>query len=204
MTDFEVFIKTNGIKKKDIAAYLGVSNAFITQLASGACEIPYEKLKKIKENPSWDASMLSDAAADAVSAVKELSEKSIPLIPADAMAGYLSGNSQTVMGYECERYAVPIFKGAEFLIHVKGDSMQPRYLSGDIVACKKLPLDTFFQWNRTYVIDSEQGVLIKKVKQGSDGAHILLVSENSDYAPFELRRDQIYSLGLVVGLIRAE
>lgn len=128
----------------------------------------------------------------------------IPLIPIDAMAGALSENSQTIMEYDCEHYVIPMFKGAEFLIPVKGDSMQPKYYSGDIVACKRLPLVTFFQWNRTYVIDSEQGVLIKRVKQGEDDDHITLVSDNPEYDPFSLEKSRIYSLALVIGVVRAE
>lgn len=128
----------------------------------------------------------------------------IPLIPIDAMAGMLSGDDHSIMEYECEYYVIPMFKGAEFLIQVKGDSMRPQYYSGDIVACKRLPLDTFFQWNRTYVIDSEQGVLIKKVEAGSDNEHILLVSESKEYRPFEIAKEKIYSLALVIGVVRAE
>ena len=128
----------------------------------------------------------------------------IPLIPVEAMAGALSELNQTIMEYQCDHYVIPMFKGAEFLIQVKGDSMLPKYYSGDIVACKRLPLDTFFQWNRTYVIDSEQGALIKKIKPGKDDKHITLVSENPEYEPFELDREQIYSLALVIGVVRAE
>ncbi len=131
-------------------------------------------------------------------------QKGIPLIPVEAMAGALSGLNQTIMEYQCDHYVIPMFKGAEFLIQVKGDSMLPKYYSGDIVACKRLPMDTFFQWNRTYVIDSEQGALIKKIKPGKDEKHITLVSENPEYEPFELAREQIYSLALVIGVVRAE
>ncbi len=128
----------------------------------------------------------------------------IPLIPIEAMAGVLSGNSAQVMEQECEHYNIPMFKGAEFLIRISGDSMQPKYYSGDIVACKRLPLDTFFQWNRVYVVDSEQGVIIKRVRRGSDDRHIVFVSDNTAYEPFELPLDKIYSIALVVGVVRAE
>lgn len=128
----------------------------------------------------------------------------IPLIPIEAMAGVLSGNSAQVMEQECEHYNIPMFKGAEFLIRISGDSMQPKYYSGDIVACKRLPLDTFFQWNRVYVVDSEQGVIIKRVRRGSDDRHIVFVSDNTAYEPFELPLEKIYSIALVVGVVRAE
>ena len=132
------------------------------------------------------------------------SDEGIPLIPLDAVAGFCNGDSTQVMEYECERLIIPTFRGAEFLIPVKGSSMYPKYSSGDIVACKKLPLDTFFQWNKVYVLDTEQGVLIKRVEQGGDNDHIILVSENDRYKPFEIHRNKIYALSIVIGVIRLE
>lgn len=128
----------------------------------------------------------------------------IPLIPLDAAAGYLSGDGAQVMEYECERYIIPSFRGAEFLIRVSGNSMTPKYESGDMVACMRLPMDTFFQWNKVYVVDSEQGVLIKRVCHSTKEDHILMVSDNPDYPPFEIHRDQINGLAMALGLIRIE
>lgn len=128
----------------------------------------------------------------------------IPLIPIDAMAGCLT-DERTVLDYECERYVVPAFHGADFLITVKGSSMYPRYNSGDIVACKRVPpTDIFFQWNKVYVLDTSQGALIKRVKPGSCDDNLLIVSDNPDYQPFELPRSSIYSLAIVIGVIRLE
>lgn len=131
-------------------------------------------------------------------------KEGIPLIPINAMAGAMMGD-QTVMEYECERYVVPLFKGAEFLIPVKGSSMYPKYSSGDIVACKRVPMtDLFFQWNKVYVLDTNQGALIKRIKKGSDAEHILIVSDNKDYEPFELPIRCINNVAIVIGVIRLE
>lgn len=128
----------------------------------------------------------------------------IPLIPVEAMAGYFTGE-QTVLLQECERYVVPMFRNADFLIYVRGDSMQPRYFSGDMVACKMLSLtDIFFQWGKVYIVDTDQGVLIKKIMRGTSDDTITLVSENTQYEPFEISRRGIYHIALVMGLIRAE
>ena len=134
----------------------------------------------------------------------KLDDGGIPLIPLEAFAGFGVPNNTQIMEYDCETYFIPAFRGAEFLIPVKGNSMYPKYASGDMVACKKLPLDTFFQWNKVYVLDTEQGVLIKRVKHGSDRDHVMLVSENEQYDPFELHRKAINSLAIVVGVIRLE
>lgn len=128
----------------------------------------------------------------------------IPLIPIDAMAGFFQGEQQ-VLQHECDHYVVPAFREAEFLIPVKGSSMQPKYNSGDIVACKKLSLDNlFFQWNKVYVLDTSQGALIKRIRKGVDNEHIILVSDNPSYDPFELSVSQINSIALVIGVIRLE
>ena len=130
--------------------------------------------------------------------------RGIPLIPIEAMAGFGKGEA-TVLEYECEQYVVPIFRDAEFLIQVKGSSMYPKYSSGDVVACKKLPMsDIFFQWNKVYVLDTAQGALIKRIKKGSKNNHILVVSENPNYDPFELKLDQVFSVAIVIGVIRLE
>lgn len=128
----------------------------------------------------------------------------IPLIPVEAMAGCFTG-SQTVLLQECDHYVVPAFKNADFLIYVRGDSMQPRYFSGDMVACKMLsPTDLFFQWGKVYVLDTDQGALIKKVEQGTDDETITLVSENENYKPFQIPRRAVYHIAIVMGLIRTE
>ncbi len=91
----------------------------------------------------------------------------IPLIPIDAMAGFGTGGVQ-VMDYDTQKYVVPEFTelNVDFMIRVKGSSMYPKYNSGDLVACKKLVLsDIFFQWNKVYVLDTDQGALIKRIKK---------------------------------------
>ena len=136
--------------------------------------------------------------------VPEGSHEGIPLIPLSAMAGVFTGET-SVMEYECERYVIPDFKGADFLMRVKGDSMQPTYYAGDLVACQRVPLnDIFFQWNKTYVLDTTQGPLIKRIMPGSDNNHVLIVSDNDNYPSFELSRDQFHGVALVRGLVRLE
>jgi phage repressor protein C with HTH and peptisase S24 domain len=120
------------------------------------------------------------------------------------MAGVSNGDV-SVMELDCERYVVPVFKGADFLIPVKGSSMYPKYSSGDIVACKKVPMEgLFFQWNKVYVLDTVQGPLIKRVAKGSTENTILAVSENPKYEPFELHLEQLRAVAIVMGVIRLE
>ncbi len=59
MSDFQRFLTVNILKKKDIASYLGVSNAFITQLSQGSRDLPNDKLALILANSDWNTSMFT-------------------------------------------------------------------------------------------------------------------------------------------------
>ncbi len=195
------FSKLLGVSPQTISAW-GARNTFDAELIYAKCvDVSAEWLLK-GEGPMLRPSPSS--APDTVAHVARKSREGIPLIPISAMAGVFSGDQQ-VMEYECERYVVPAFKGADFLISVKGSSMYPKYNSGDIVACKRLAMsDLFFQWNKVYVLDTDQGPLIKRVKPGSDKEHVTIVSDNERYEPFELSLDHIYHVALVIGVIRLE
>ena len=134
------------------------------------------------------------------------SSEGIPLIPLDAVAGFPAESGGGVRLEDCERYVIPEFenKGANFLIQVSGDSMVPLYYSGDLLACRKITDIRFFQWGTVYVLETSQGVLVKRVQESVDHADsILCVSENSSvHHPFLLPRDDIRSLSIIVGLVR--
>jgi len=130
------------------------------------------------------------------------SAHSLPLIPAEAFAG------PGLPSYDDERiedfYTVSEFKNSDFLIRVKGDSMVPKYNGGDIVACKKVALDNlyFLQWNRAYVIlTRSQGIMIKRVHPSEKDGYIKCVSDNTEYAPFDVPTDDIIQIALVNGAI---
>lgn len=134
------------------------------------------------------------------------SSEGIPLIPLDTVAGFPAESGGGVRLEDCERYVIPEFenKGANFLIRVSGDSMVPLYYSGDLLACRKITDIRFFQWGTVYVLETSQGVLVKRVQESVDHADsILCVSENSSvHHPFLLPRDDIRSLSIIVGLVR--
>ena len=137
----------------------------------------------------------------------------LPLVPFEYIAGYGEDN-QGIKLDECERYIIPEFEhlGAEFLCRVGGSSMYPKYSSGDILACKKIHEITFFQWGKIYVVDSAQGQMIKRVCEHEESEKIWLISDNREklsndkekYAPFAIRKDEIRSLSIVLGVIRME
>lgn len=207
------FADTLGISKREFYTLINVSRGTLESKTGITEDVVNKFIKAFPDiNTEWlikgigtpKRTIKENAKDFATYVTKSESGVGIPLIPTEAMAGLFAG-SQTVMLSECERYIVPSFRNADFLIAVRGDSMQPHYFSGDLVACKMLSLtDIFFQWGKVYVIDTEQGALIKKIEQGSTPETILLVSANPAYKPFEISRSSIYHIAIVQGVIREE
>lgn len=197
----------SGLKQQELAHRLGVKTNSISNYENGKSEPSYKALEVIVKNLDVDVDWLlfgSEKDSGIKKHTIEDSRKGIPLIPLDAMAGFGNGDLQ-VLEHECDIYSIPIFYDADFLITVKGSSMYPKYNSGDIVACKKLSIrDAFFQWNKVYVLDTEQGALVKRVKKSTEKECILLVSDNKDYDPFDIHLTQVRALALVIGVIRLE
>lgn len=134
------------------------------------------------------------------------SQPSLPLLPVSAVAGWNGIDVDGVNPNDCERIVVPDFTeiGAEFLIRAKGNSMYPTYSNGDILACRRVRETRNIQWNKVYVIDSAEGPMVKRLKKSDDGNSILCCSDNPDFDPFELQKDEIRSLSLVVGSIQID
>lgn len=213
------FAESKGIPVYKFEQEAGLSNGYVNSIRKG---IGNEKLLLILRafpeiRRDWllfgEGEMLRTDAPAVVSVSEDAPPpqlipappgKGLPLIPLPAMAGFLKGAAD-IDPNEIEWYFVPAFRDCQFLIRVKGESMSPRYLSGDIVACREVQdTGTFFQWGKTYVLDTDQGVVIKRVRPSEKENHILCVSDNPEYDPFDVPIAGIYHLAIVRGLIREE
>ncbi len=125
-----------------------------------------------------------------------------PRIPYEAAAGTLAAAVDKVMSYHCEQIPViAAFPKYDFTIQIKGNSMEPKYEGGDEVACKRVDDTSFIQWGRTHVLDTAQGVVVKRLYDAGD--HFRCVSYNSvEYPEFLIHRSEVFSIYIVVGLLR--
>lgn len=124
-----------------------------------------------------------------------------PRIPYDAEAGRLTDTVEGVTEYQCEKLpVVAAFPKYDFTIRVTGRSMEPYYFAGDEVACLKVNEERFLQWGRVHVLDTEQGVVIKRIYE--NGNCIRCASFNPEYPDFNVPKEDIRSYNLVVGALR--
>lgn len=200
--DIKKIREIHGFTQEDLVDKMGMSLRTIQNWESGT-KIPKSKHAILRL-------LLDDVPKSEKEAFQVNEEGSgysklgIPLIPIEAMAGIGRGE-MIIDEIDCERYVVPVFRQADFLIRVTGNSMAPKYSAGDIVACRIVPMtDIFFQWNRVYVLDTDQGALIKRVKKLQTDDRLLLVSENISYEPLEISLEKVNAIAIVVGIIRLD
>lgn len=186
----------------------GLSNGYLNTQKVRNADLGEGILLKIIDNcldinPNW----LLTGEGEMIKTVNSVktNKKGVPLIPIEALAGQASG-SLVIEEHDIEqRYIVPEFSKADFLIRVKGNSMYPKYSAGDVLACIKITKGMFIQWNKAYVIDSTQGIMVKRILKGSEQHKWILRSDNKEYQDIDVDVDQdIHNISLVIGVIRLE
>lgn len=193
--------------KQEIAKYLGVREDYYDLVESGDVPLSDYYRKRLSEKFQVDElALISEndfipiSNQSEIPELKDLSEYR-PRIPLNAAAGSLTHAMTGVTIDDCEQIPIiSVFPDYDFTIFIKGDSMFPRYESGDEVACKRIDASHFLQWGKVHVLDTTQGVIIKRIYDAGD--NIRCNSFNPDYSDFEVPKSEIFSISLVVGLLR--
>lgn len=94
---------------------------------------------------------------------------------------------------------IPEFRDCTDAVNLYGDSMLPLYKSGQIIILKEW-MESFIDYGNVYLVITKKGNrMVKYLRKGSDAQHVLCVSENKDFDPFEIEKDNILRLYLVKG-----
>lgn len=169
-------------------------------------EPPMLKSEMVPANSSGDKNIIPAHVTTAINI--ERKHNGIPLIPIDAIAGFPDTDTPGITIEDCDHYIIPEFRSlkVEFLIRVSGSSMYPKYSNGDILACRKVKSSGFLQWGKVYVLDTEQGALVKRLFEDRDNPDCIIChSDNTErYPDFKIPKVEIRSYSIVVGAIRVE
>ena len=202
----------------DFATSIGKARSYISEVKSGKRPLTEQFVLQIcsvfpELSKSWlltgEGAMLVDLSpsevqknsSDVEKTTSEEKLKQIPILPISAQGGSLNDFTHSVRKYDCEWMSSPI-SDADFAIEVAGDSMTPEYPAGARVLIKRINESAFIEWGKVFVIDTENGVVLKKVVPADDDNCIRCVSINPhpNYAPFNIPKTSIYGMYVVLGM----
>jgi putative phage repressor len=205
------YIEYTGLATSRFESLCGLSNGYVRNLKS---QIGEDKLSTILNafpelSKIWlltgEGSMLvntSNTSAPSPSSTEEKTAR-VPLIPFEARGGQLDGFARNgVTLAQCETVPTP-FKGAQYAISVRGQSMSPTYPSGCVLFISKNIAD-WVEWGKVYVLDTENGVIVKQLAPSTRGNDFVCCKSFNDapeFAPFDVPKSTIFGIYRVVGAL---
>ena len=199
------YIEHEGISIREFERKCGFSNGYFNKIKDFSTD-KVQEITRVFPNLNYiwvltgETCMLNSDMAQSKE-ITQVKTETRPRIPYTAAAGSLTSAVEGITSDQCEHIPrINIFPEYDFTIIIKGDSMEPKYEGGDEVACKRIDSTSFIQWGKVHVLDTAQGILIKRTYE--DGEKIRCVSYNPEYPDFSIDKNEIYSMSLVVGLVR--
>lgn len=203
--------------QKSVAEKLGVTQGTLSKLRRGAM-IPSDDLAKrmiiawgLNEKEFMDliykcrresgAKFFREAKQrEEIEAAENVEVRTKPRLPVSAAADRLTVYIDGSLRSQCQEMSIiRSFPDYDFTMFIKGNSMEPKYESGDEIALKKT--NSIIEWGKDYVLDTEDGAIFKKIYE--EGENIRCVSYNHDkYPDFIVPKKVIHGYYRFVGLIR--
>lgn len=183
--------KTSKYTMQEIADKIGISRAKLYQLFEDDIIEDYYIVK------------FNAIGLDVHKNNKSLSsdEKPVPYYDIDASAGNVTIFETDGKEYIKQYINVPAFSDCQMFIGVSGNSMYPKYCSGELIALKKIQDFGVMAWNEAHLIVTKEQRLLKYLRKGKSKDHWLLVSENKEYEPIDIAVTKVLHLYQVKGKI---
>lgn len=183
------FIEYKGISVYELSQRTGVSQSTFSKILNDTVKKPNIKNSEILENYFLENSKNIDL------------NKETGFYYPDVSAS--AGLETEMENDELKRVPINIpnwEKGIDF-INVYGDSMYPKFCSGEIIGIKQVE-HPYVNYGYAYVVILNDGqVFLKYIKKGKDDEHWLLASENPRYEAKEYHLSLIKKVYIIKGVI---
>lgn len=185
--------KAKKISQEEMAKHLGIELSTYGKIERGDIKLTVERMIEIAGILNIPTEILVNENVEIEMKNSDENWNTI-YVPVKAQAGPLSDIETTT---EQEFFNIPGVKGrGHFMIEIEGDSMYPTLSNGDYIVIRKQE-SQLFKWGELYVVDTRDGMAIKRVFPSEDNKFISLYSDNKFYRPYEIKIDSILSVWTV-------
>jgi transcriptional regulator with XRE-family HTH domain len=212
--------KNKKLSQGSIAEKLGISRPTWSDYEKGKSEPVASMLKKISDYfeigmddmlskdlerlPFSEKKPLSaskDALRVVAITVNEQQKQNIELIPVKAIAGYAQSFSDTHFIKELPRFAIPkLQEGLYRAFEIQGTSMLPIHEGAIVIGRYVEHIRDFRNHKRYVIVCREEGLCFKRIFKSSK-EHLILMSDNPEFAPFNVPMEAILEAWEMVACI---
>lgn len=188
--------KATGLTQAEVAASIGITQNAYSYWENGKVKIDHESLAKL--------SKLFGVTIDYLMGISEQPQDNIVKIPVlgTIPAGIPLEAIEDIIDYE----EIPqsfLSGGKEyFALAVKGDSMWPDYLPGDVVIVRKQPICNSGDDCIVYV--NGYDATLKQVKLNDEDHSLTLIPRNQSYPPRTFTQEEIQALPVTIAGVVVE
>lgn len=188
--------KATGLTQAEVAASIGITQNAYSYWENGKVKIDHESLAKL--------SKLFGVTIDYLMGISEQPQDNIVKIPVlgTVPAGIPLEAIEDIIDYE----EIPqsfLSGGKEyFALAVKGDSMWPDYLPGDVVIVRKQPICNSGDDCIVYV--NGYDATLKQVKLNDEDHSLTLMPRNQSYPPRTYTQEEIQALPVTIAGVVVE
>lgn len=197
------FFENQNVTQKRIAEDLSVSPTYVNKLMTGQKGFGKKTAQQFHDLYGLSVSWLITGEGDMLNAPPPAADVrgKRPRIVNYANAGPPTENMPQGIDDYCP--VVEQLPDYDCSIVIHGDSMLPTFHSGDEIAVKDITRSGFRQWGEPHVLNTSQGILIKRIYPDEANKGYRCVSDNKEYEPFVIPESEVYNVYKVVGFIRA-
>lgn len=204
MDRFKKACRRKGMSVGYLQGVLGKANAYFRNMGYISPKMAAEVKKYI---PDLNVEYINTGVGSMFLTLEETAKeqietkKLVSLVPMSSRAGTLLAYTEGLNHIECETIISPI-EGADIAITITDDSMMPEYPIGAVVFLKHVSTKTFLEWGKPYVLDTCNGILLRKILPSEDNASVVCRSvDDSNYPAFNINLSDIYSYYKVLAVL---
>lgn len=190
MVNLKAARKSAGLTQSEVAAHIGLSQPQYSAWENGKSKVDHISLERLAKLFGCTVdSLINDPQKPA----------RIPVL-GDVAAGIPIEAVTDIVDYE-EIDDAMAASGEHFGLRIKGSSMEPRMMEGDVVIVRKQ--DTAETGDTVVVLVNGDSATVKKIKYGSDGISLIPTNPAYDvqfYSAADVERLPVRVIGKVVEL----
>lgn len=188
------YLDANGKTQADLYKYMGVSSAIVSNWCTGTKMPRADKIQIIANWLNIEIGDLLKKRHDGERKPQSIKAVRIPVL-GKVIAGIPIDAIEEILDYE-EITSEMAMTGEFFCLQIKGNSMEPRFVEGDVVVVRQQSDAESGDIVIAFIGNEE--TTVKKLIKYDDTQNIALVSLNPAYPPIHFSKEQIAKMPVAI------